>query len=187
MEPVDMDFHDLLFRTKLNIPFGNKSVVLRSRIMDELDKALTVKLTLITAPAGFGKTTAVANWAMQSGIPTAWFSIDSHDNSVKKFWSYVIAALETVIPGLAGRFSQYLHTSDNFTAEGLVAALVEEISKFDTDFILILDDYHLIQDGTIHESLSMLIKYMPSNAHVIISGRSKPPFVSSRFEISGEL
>ena len=187
MEPVDMNFHDILFRTKLNIPFGHKSVVSRSRIIDELDKALKVKLTLITATAGFGKTTAVAYWAMQSGMPAAWFSIDSHDNSVKKFWSYVIVALETVIPGLAGMFSRYLHTSDNFTAEGLVAALVEEISKFDTDFILILDDYHLIQNGEIHESFSMFLKYIPSNAHVIIVGRSKPSFVSARFEISGNM
>lgn len=187
MQPADMNFHDILFRTKLNIPYGNKSAVLRPRIMSELNNALKVKLTLITAPAGFGKTTAAACWAMESGTPAAWFSIDSHDNNVKKFWSYAVAALDTVIPGLEGMFSPYLDTADNFTPEGLVAALVEEISKTGTDFLLVLDDYHLIQDAAIHESLFMFIKYIPSNAHVIISGRSKPPFVSERFGISGDM
>lgn len=182
-----MDHGNILFRTKLNIPFGLKSAVLRPRIMEELDKALEVKLTLITAPAGFGKTTAAANWVRQCGIPAVWISIDSFDNNIRKFWSYVIAALETVIPGTAEMFSRYLYNASEFNAEGLVAVLVDEISKSGADFILVLDDYHLIQDAAIHESLGLFIKYMPSNGHVIISGRSRPPFITARFEISGEI
>jgi len=187
MERAAIASYNTMFRSKLNIPFSPKGVVLRTRLIDELDRALQAKLTLVTAPAGYGKTTAVAAWARQAGIPVVWFSLDAHDNNAKRFWSYVIAALEPVLPGVAGLFPQVVYTADPDTAEPLVAALVDEMARAGSEFVLVLDDYHLVRDAAIHESLHTLIQYMPSHAHVLVIGRSSPPFLSARFEMSGDV
>lgn len=178
---------NILFRTKLNIPVIQQKLASRTRLVNELNTGLKGRLTLVTAPAGFGKTTAVVNWIRQVGMPAAWFSIDGYDNSLKRFWSYLIAALDKILPGIENRFSQYLYATNSVTVEDVVTSLVDELFKFKEDFILVMDDYHLIDAASIHESFALLLKYMPENAHIVVISRSRPPFGSVRLQTIGEV
>ena len=186
-ENKDAPKGNILFHTKLNIPPLQQKITLRTRLINELNTALKVRLTLVAGPAGFGKTTAAVSWIRQSGIQAAWFSIDDCDNSLKRFWSYLIASLGRILPGLENRFSQYLYEVISIAVDDVVTALVDEIYKFKEDFILVLDDYHLIKEDSIHKSIALLLKYMPENAHVVIISRTRPPFVSIRLQTVGDV
>lgn len=178
---------DALFRSKLQIPVVQQNLASRIRIDCGLNEGLGGRLTLVTAPAGYGKTTAVAKWAKQLHMPAAWFSIDSLDNSRKRFWSYFIAALETILPGLGERFSQYLYTANNITDASIIAPLIDEMYQYKSSFVLVMDDYHLIEDISIHESMALLLKYLPENAHLVIISRTQPPFNSVRLQTMGHI
>lgn len=176
---------DALFRIKLQIPVVQQNLSSRIRIEHELNEGLGARLTMVTAPAGYGKTTAVAKWTRQLDMPVAWFSIDSLDNSLKRFWSYFIAALENIIPGLEKRFSQYLNTANDITGAGIVTPLIDEIYQYSNNFVLIMDDYHFIEEDSIHESVALLLKYLPENAHLVIISRIKLPYNSVRLQTLG--
>lgn len=178
---------DDLFRIKLQIPVIKQKLTSRARIDCGLNEGLGGRLTLITAPAGYGKTTAAAKWASQLQIPIVWYSIDSLDNSFKRFWAYFSAALETLIPGLTERFSRYLSTVNNRMDSSLTASLVDEIHQYQHEFVFILDDYHLIEEASIHESMALLLRYLPDNAHMVIISRTQPPFNSVRLQTSGHI
>ncbi len=178
---------DALFRIKLQIPVIRQKLASRARIDCGLNEGLGGRLTLITAPAGYGKTTAAAKWASQLQIPIAWYSIDSLDNSFKRFWAYFTAALEALIPGLTERFSQYISTVNNRMDSKIVASLVDEIYQYQHEFAFILDDYHLIEEASIHESMALLLKYLPDNAHMVLISRTQPPFNSVRLQTSGQI
>lgn len=183
----DTPYGKMLFLTKLSIPVIQQKLVSRIRLDNELNDGLKCRLILVTAPAGFGKTTAVVKWVRHLSMPVAWFSIDSYDNSLKKFWSYLVAALEIILPGIESRFSQYLNTANPIAVQAVVTALIDEISKSKNQFILVLDDYHLIEDATIHESLALLIRYLPDNAHIVIISRSQLPFTTVRLQTTGHV
>lgn len=176
---------DTLFQIKLQIPAVQQKLASRTRIDYRLNEGLGGRLTLVTAPAGFGKTTAVVKWTEQLSIPVAWFSIDSSDNSLKIFWSYFIAALETALPGLGDRFPRYLYSADNITAASIVTSLIEEMYQYKNSFVFVIDDYHLIEESSIHDSMALLLKYLPANAHIVIISRSQPPFNSIRLQTIG--
>lgn len=178
---------DKLFRIKLQIPVIQQKLASRTRIDYRLNEGLGGRLTLVTAPAGYGKTTAVAKWTEQLDIPAAWFSIDGLDNSLKRFWSYFIAALEAILPGLEERFSRYLYTANNITAASIVTPLIDEMYQYKNSFVLVMDDYHLIEEASIHESMSLLLKYLPENAHMVIISRTQPPFNSVRLQTIGHI
>lgn len=176
-----------LIRNKLHIPVVQQKLLSRTRLDHELNNGLQGKLILITAPAGFGKTTAVINWIGQVNRPVAWFSIDSSDNSLKRFWNYIIAALHTIMPGLENRFFQFFQTPNTMTVQEVVTALVDEIYRYEKDFVFVMDDYHLIDEISIHDSIALLIKYLPQNAHLVVISRSYPPFSSVRLETVGHI
>ncbi len=179
--------NSILFGTKLYIPVVQQKLAARERLDAELDKGLEVALTLVTAPAGFGKTTAVAKWIEKLNIPSAWFSIDSYDNSLKRFWNYLVAAFDKIVPGLMNRFSEYFDSLNEIIAERIVTNLINEIFNYKGQFVLVLDDYHLISEELIHISMDLLLKYMPKNAHIVIISRSQPPFVSTRLKTTGQV
>jgi len=183
----DGDKKASLFRTKLQIPSMRTKLISRTHIGHELDDGLRGRLTCVIAPAGFGKTTAVATWASVAACPVAWFSIDRFDNDLRSFWHYVVAALNPILQGLEERFSQYFQTASSVAAENMVTALIDEFVRHEDNFILIMDDYHLIEESTIHESLALLIKYLPANAHLVIISRSQLPFSSVRLQAGGQV
>jgi len=178
---------DPLFRIKLQIPMVQPKLASRTRIDYDLNDGLRGRLTLVTAPAGYGKTTAVVKWTEQLHIPVAWFSIDNLDNNIKRFWSYFIAALETILPGLEERFFRYLYTANNITAASIVTPLIDELYQYKNSFAIVLDDYHLIEDALIHESMALLLKYLPDNAHLVIISRNQLPFNSVRLQTIGHI
>jgi LuxR family maltose regulon positive regulatory protein len=178
---------DALFRVKLQIPVVRQKLAPRIRIDKELNEGLEGKLTLLIAPAGYGKTTAVVKWTEQLDIPIVWFSIDNLDNSFKRFWCYLIAALETILPGLEERFSRYLYTANSIAAASIVAPLINEIYQYKNNFVLVIDDYHLIEEASIHESMALFLKYLPDHAHLIIISRNQLPFNSVRLQTIGHI
>jgi len=178
---------DALFRVKLQIPVVPQKLASRTRIDSRLNEGLGGRLTLVTAPAGYGKTTAVAKWASQLDMPVAWFAIDSLDNSPKRFWSYFIGALENILPGLGKRFSRFLHTANNIIAASIVSSIVDEMYQCKKEFAFVLDDYHLIEDNSIHESITLLLKYLPSNANMVIISRTQLHFNSVRLQTIGHI
>ncbi len=176
----------ILLKTKMHIPKTRLPVISRPYLMRELDEGFKNKLTVITAPAGYGKSTLAGEWANNADFPVAWFSLDSGDNDSLRFWSYLVASLEIVNPGISDRVQSTLRLV-NQSPEVFITVLVNELFNVSQDFCLILDDYHAVTDDFVHDSLSLLIKYLPSCIHILIMSRVKPPISLSRFLIAGDL
>ncbi len=164
-----------LLQTKLLVPRRLSGLVSRPRIHAFLDQGQQVALTLVTAPAGFGKTTAVAEWIRARGIPAAWLSLDASDNDPVRFWRYVVASIAGLRPGFAGGFSAVLDASTNPPWETGLSVLIEDLAGLAHGVTLVLDDYHLIDEPTVHEGISFLLRYAPLQLHLVVVGRTEPP------------
>lgn len=176
-----------LLSTKLH-PARTRSFLLpRTRLTDKLDDGLQCKLTTITAPAGYGKTTLLSEWARRRNRAAAWLSLDTLDNDPTAFWSYFIGALQVLQPGLGDRSLDALYTVPRPPIEVALAPLINELAAVSVDFSLVLDDYHVIEHAAIHSSLSFFIERMPSTLHLYITGRREPPLRLTRLRAEGEL
>ncbi len=172
-----------LFKAKLQAPTINKNAISREKLLAKLYLAQENKLTLVTAPAGFGKTTAVLDWLDQCTLPSAWISLDSQDNDPVTFWQYVYAALEKIVCGI-GTDAEYVFSSQELMKAGVhINILIDRLSEAQRDFLLVLDDLHLINDPSILKNLSFLIDYLPAKMHLIFIGRMEPEFDSARHRI----
>jgi LuxR family maltose regulon positive regulatory protein len=189
-----MEQHPLL-ATKLYIPPVRTEVVSRPRLIERLNAGLNRKLTLISAPAGFGKTTLVSEWVHTVGAhrdapQVAWFSLDEGDNDPTRFLSYLIAALQTlgarqgtVGEGVLGA----LCSPHPPPAEIVLTSLINEIAAIPNRIILVLDDYHLIEAQAIHDALSFLLEHLPPQMHLAIATREDPPLPCARLRARGQL
>ena len=184
---------EMLLQTKLYIPPLRPTLVSRPRLVERLNKGLQQgnKLTLVSAPAGFGKTTLVSEWSHGCGQPVAWFSIDKNDNDPLQFWAYFIAALRTIpilLESAVGEAAQtVLESPQTLSIESLLTTLINETAVVLTPFVLILDDYHEIEASSIHEQLAFLMEHQPPQMHLMIAGRSDPPLNLSRLRGRGQL
>jgi len=144
---------DVLLATKLHMPRPRPDLVPRSRLAERLDEGLARGLMLVCAPAGYGKTVLLADWARRGQQPVAWLSLDAGDNDPARFWRHGVAALDQGRPGLADRVGPLLGPPAPYSYEGLVIALINELAaEPDADqVLLVLDDYHLIDSGAVHE------------------------------------
>jgi len=176
---------DPLLRTKLYISPLRSEIVPRPRLIERLDTALGRKFTLLSAPAGFGKTTLLREWISNRDLSTAWFSMDKGDNDPNRFWTYVVAALQTVEPQFGVNVLAALQTPQPAPIESLLVELINEIAGFpsqpfgelvDRNLVLILDDYHLITESRVHDSLYFFLDHLPPLIHLVISSRSDPPW-----------
>jgi LuxR family maltose regulon positive regulatory protein len=142
----------------------------------------------VSAPAGFGKTTAIAEWL--SGTPdemaVAWLSLDRRDRDAALFWTYVVTALQSAVPGV-GRTALELLASSSPSADVMVAALVNDIDRLSTDVVLVLDDYHLVEAPDVHEGVGFLLEHQPARLHVVIATRVDPPFPLAQLRAQGRL
>jgi len=140
---------------------------------------------LVCAPAGFGKTALLADWARGDGRPVAWLALDGGDSDPARFWRYAVAALDRARPGLAGRVGPPPPGS----LEGLVAALINELAADPgpDEVLLVLDDYHLVDSGPVHESVAFLLENLPPGLAVVVSGRADPPLPLARLRARGQL
>src|SRR5690348_4337092 len=182
---VAMSGQDVLLATKLHTPRPQPGFVLRRRLVEALDEGLARGRMLVCAPAGFGKTALLADWARGGGRPVAWLGLDGGDSDPARFWRYVVAALDRARPGLAGRVGPPPPGS----VEGLVTALINELAAEPgpDEVLLVLDDYHLVDSGPGHESVAFLLENLPPGLCVVVSSRSDPPLRLARLRARGQL
>ncbi len=177
-----------LLTTKFYLPKAHPNQVARARLIARLEKAVQHKLSLISAPAGFGKTTLLSEWATSSPLRVAWLSLDKNDNDPAQFWAYVIAALQTLRAGVGEQALALLHSSpETAPLEVVLNALLNTLAPLTPDFVLVLDDYHLIEAAAIHESLAYFLEHLPPQMHLIIATRSDPPLPLARLRVRRQL
>src|SRR5690242_11516384 len=175
---------DVRLVTKLHVLRPRPGFVPRPRLAQALDEGLAKGRVLVCAPAGSGKTALLADWARGGGRPVAWLGLDGGDSDPARFWRYAVAALDGVRPGLAGRVGPPLPRS----SEGLVTALVNELADPGPDeVLLVLDDYHLVDSGPVHESVAFLLENLPPGLRMVVSGRADPPLPLPRLRARGQL
>ena len=180
---------DGLLATKLHMPRPRPGFVPRPRLAARLDEGLARGLALVCAPAGYGKTAALADWARRSGRPVAWLSLDAGDNDPVRFWRHIVAAVGLVRPGIADRVLPLFGPPPPSLFEGLVTALINELAapSGDDEVVLILDDYHLIDAEPVHGSLLFLLEHLPPGLQVVLASRSDPPLPLGRLRARGQL
>ena len=172
----------VLLSTKLHPPRRRRTLVARPRLRDLATRSGHPALTLISAPAGFGKTTLAADW-FAGERTTAWLSLDSRDDDPEQFWSYVLAALSTVTPELVADTAPLLR-SGRVPLETVVATLINDLETASQDIVLVLDDYHVITAPEIHDSVTFLLEHLPPQLSLVIVTRADPrlPLASLRAE-----
>jgi ATP/maltotriose-dependent transcriptional regulator MalT/DNA-binding SARP family transcriptional activator len=176
-----------LIKTKLYIPQLREERVARPRLVEMLDSGSKRSLTLVSAPAGFGKTTLLASWATQARCPIAWFSIDEGDNDPIRFVTYLIAALDSVLPpDLSERFQAFTQSLQPSVQSTLIQ-LINHLSAERGSFILVLDDYQFIHSLDVHAALEFLLEKIPACMHLVISTRKDPPLSLARLRACDQL
>lgn len=177
-----------LLKTKYRLPGLNKHLVITRQILNHrLDDSLNHKLTLVTAPAGYGKTTAVLKWLEKITFPAAWLSLDAGDNEAIPFWRYFFAALDNILSGI-GKDAEYIFTSQELLKANVhLSILIDNLSDIRSDFLLILDDFHFITNQTILDELSYFISFLPANLHLILLSRTAPRLKLAKLGIKEDL
>jgi LuxR family maltose regulon positive regulatory protein len=175
-----------LLATKLFAPRPRPGFVARPRLVQGLDDGLARGLVLVSAPAGFGKTSLLADWALRR--PVAWLSLDAGDNDPVRFWRHATAALDRVRPGIAERVIPLLGPPPS-SFEGLVTALINQLAAEPDQgqVVLVLDDYHVIDARAVHASLTFLLEHRPPALRLVVTGRADPPLPLPRLRARGQL
>ncbi|MGD1993577.1 MAG: LuxR C-terminal-related transcriptional regulator [Anaerolineae bacterium] len=188
-----------LLKTKLYVPPVRREFVARPRLIERLNTGLLEqgddfarKLTLVSAPAGFGKTTLVSEWIQAMDGDTApiafsWLSLDENDNDPTCFLAYAIAALQTIKADVANGVLSSLQSPQPPPAEAVLTGLINEIAALSGSVVLALDDYHLIESQSIHDALTFLLRRLPPNMHLVIATREDPPLPLARLRARGHL
>jgi len=186
-----------LLTTKLHTPLHRANLVRRTRLLESLDRVLHRKLALVSAPAGYGKSTLVAEWIRALSNDgrarrTAWLSLESGDDDPTRFWTYLVAALQSAEPGLGQAPLTLLQSTAARApgpshAEAFLTALINEMAEDEHSLVLVLDDYHVIHSPAIHDGLAFLLDHLPSRVHLVIATRADPPLPLSRLRAGDQL
>jgi LuxR family maltose regulon positive regulatory protein len=161
----------------------------RPRLTERLDEGLESGLVLVSAPAGYGKTVLLAEWARHCGHPTGWPSLDSADNDPARFWRHAAAALDRARPGIGARAGPLPGPPTPQSFEMLVTALINELAagRGGDEVLLVLDDYHVIGAREVHASVDFLLARRPGNLQLVVASRSDPPLALARLRARGQL
>ncbi len=176
-----------ILATKLFVPPPQPKVVHRPCLVKRLNEGLHHKLTLISAPAGFGKTTLVSEWMAGCERPAAWLSLDKGDNDPARFLTYFIAALQTISANIGAGAMAVLQSPQPPSTESILTALLNEITTLPDNFIIVLDDYHEIDSKPVDEALAFLLVHLPPQMHMVIATREDPHLPLSRLRARGQL
>ncbi|KRF05573.1 hypothetical protein ASG89_20840 [Paenibacillus sp. Soil766] len=172
----------ILLKTKISIPVTRESLVKRNRLMSVITKGLQGRLTAVCAPAGYGKTTLLSQWVRESGGLCAWVSLDEMDNDPVRFWRYTAQALSGSLPAESlTRISSLAQALPAVSIHMFLDSMINELCILSEPLALILDDYHVITDMRVHDSLSYFIDYLPNNVHVLLASRAELPFPTSKW------
>jgi len=180
---------DVLLATKLHMPVTRPGLVLRPRLAEQLDEGLARGVALVCAPAGYGKTVVLADWARRGAHAAGWLSLDAGDNDPARFWRHAVAALDRARPGIGDRVVPLLGPPTPSSFQGLVTALINELAgQPDADkVLLVLDDYHVIGSQPVHDSVGFLLQHLPGGICVVLASRSDPPLGLARLRARGQL
>jgi hypothetical protein len=184
---VNISFSRSLIQTKLYRPRSSSDMIHRARLIERLNAGLGGNVTLVSAPAGFGKTTLLAEWMQTLDRPSAWLSLDKHDNELAVFVHSLVAALQTVLPDAFQAMASLLKAPQFPPADYVATLLINELADMSENIILVLDDYHLICNSEVHALLDRLIEHLPLQLHLVIATRSDPPLPFARWSVQGHL
>ena len=178
-----------LLQTKLYVPRVRPPCVPRPHLIQKLNQGLQTggKLTLISAPAGFGKTTLVSEWIAGGKRPFAWLSLDERDSDLTRFLTYLMAALQTLRPSLGKKALGMFELPEPPPTETVLTTLINEIAAVPEEFALVLDDYHILDAAPIDQALTFLLKHLPPQMYLVITTREDPPLPLSRLRVRGLL
>jgi len=176
-----------ILATKLYIPRLRPQVVIRPRLLERLNEGLHRNLTLISAPAGFGKTTLVSEWVEGIEQPAAWLSLDEGDNDPTRFLTYLVAALQTIAATIGEGVSGVLHSPQPPPTEAILTALLNDMTTISDQFVLVLDDYHVIDAQPVDHALTFLLDHLPPHMHLVIATREDPQLPLARLRAGGHL
>ena len=176
-----------ILATKLHRPSTPAERVSRPRLVETLTRGLGNKLTLIAAPAGFGKTTVAVCWLAQDERPAAWVSLAGSDNDVVRFFTYAITALQRVNSRIGEHSLKLLQSATQLAIEEIIDQLINELAELDQEIILALDDYHLIEQPDIHRAMTYLLDHQPLQLHLAIISRAEPPLQIAKLRAKGQL
>ena len=176
-----------LLTTKFYIPPIRPELVPRPRLVERLGAGLHRKLTLISAPAGFGKTTLLSEWVVSCSCPVAWLSLDEGDNDPARFLAYFVAALQTIEEHIGEGALSALQSPQPPLIEAVLTALINEIAAIPNEFALVFDDYHLIETQPIHNAIAFLLDHLPPQMHLGLATRADPSLPLARLRAQGQL
>ncbi len=195
--PYNVRMLETLLRTKLFVPPLRPNLVPRPHLIERLNQGLQLghKLTLISAPAGFGKTTLVSEWVANCDRPVAWLSLDAEENDPARFLTYIVAALQTLVlsdvEGVAANIGEgllsVLLSPQPPPAESILTTLLNDISTIPDNFVLVLDDYHVIESQKVDEALAFFLDHLPPQVHLVIASRIDPSIPLSRLRAGDEM
>ena len=181
---------DQLLATKFFVPVSSHTLIPRPRLMALLNACPRRPLTLVSAPAGFGKTTLLSEWVQsmsRESIQVAWISLDEEDNDLVRFWRYVLTALDALQPGMCTDLVNRLRTQMSPHLPLLLTTLINRLVQIPEQILLVLDDYHMITDQEVHTSFTSLVEHLPAQLRVVLSTRVDPPFPLSRLRARSQL
>lgn len=180
--------HEVILRTKIRPPVPRGNGISRDRLTRRLTQALEGRVTIICAPAGFGKTTLLSQWARQVAAPVAWYSLDETDNDLVKFWRTLAHALAPFVSSsLPDRLASMLQAYPQVSIYAILDVLLYDLEEHSPEALaIVLDDYHAVEDASIHESLAYLIDHLPDRLHITLSSRTEPPIATARWNARGQ-
>jgi LuxR family transcriptional regulator, maltose regulon positive regulatory protein len=176
-----------LISTKMRIPPLRSKRVLRPQLTTLLEENSTRKLTLLCAPAGYGKTTLVNEWAMHTSLSTTWLELEKQDNQIERFWIYFITALQNIYPNIGKSALVMLYSADSLPIERALTSLINDIAAVTESMAIILDNYHLITEAAVHDGISFFLDHLPPQLHLMIASRSIPSLPIARLRGLGQL
>ena len=179
-----------LLETKLYLPRPRRGLVARRRLSERLSRGAESKMTLVSAPAGFGKTTLLAEWLAgpsAEGLSVSWLSLDVGDNQPESFWTYLIAALQTATPGVGAHALSLLRRPQPSPIDTILATLLNELNAVPDDVVLVLNDYHLVDAPEVQDGMAFLLEHLPPQIHVVIATRADPALPLAGLRGRGEL
>jgi LuxR family transcriptional regulator, maltose regulon positive regulatory protein len=182
-----IDHHMPLVQTKVYGPLKRSDLITRDRLLERLNEGLSGPFTLLCAPAGFGKTTLIAQWIQSMNRSKVWLSLEEYDNELHIFIRLLASALQSAFPEAFHGIGSLLQTPRFPSIKYVVSLFVNDLADFPDDLILVLDDYHVIRNPEIHTLLELLVEHLPPQIHIVLATRSDPPLPIHRWRVKMSL
>ncbi len=176
-----------ILTTKLYIPPKKEGVVPRPDLVNRLNSGLSSRITLVSAPAGFGKTTLLSKWVEQLEIPVSWVTLDEGDNDLVRFLSYFSSALMAIESTVGDDALALLQSPQQYSVDAVLTYLINDVAEYSSPLVVVFDDYHHIVEDEVQEAVQFVIENIPQHMHMVLSGRADPPWPLARFRSRGWL